>query len=180
MLLANPIAPEEVRILNAATRSFYDAVPLQFERHCALNSTVLAGVMRRLGVACGLVPCQLWYAGPAYNHIVGFVGSHATDGIWDGHVVCASDSWFIDAAVHHMERDAGIKVPRIIAGRRFNVRSNAIARHDLSPAERLWWLNPPPGADTTPPQEPPDLVEQLTDAVHVEAKKRLQLAEAQQ
>jgi hypothetical protein len=116
--------------------------------------------------------CQLWYAAPDRNHVIGFVHRQSARDKWDGHVICATRRWYMDAAVKHLERDIGVRVPHVIAGERFGIPSQAIARFDLSTTERIWWYHPPAGA-TAAPREPATLVDGLADALFTKIRARL-------
>lgn len=139
--------------------NFYQVVPEDLKTFCSVASRIAVHAMRRAGVACELLPCQMWYAEPGRNIVVGFTGKQpAARGKWDGHVMCAGEGWFLDAAVHHLRAEFGVPVPRLIGGRRFTFRSQAIARFDLNSSARVWWHHPPTDLDSTPPQEPEALV----------------------
>lgn len=156
--------PDTLGTVNLVAQVFYEAVPLDLRTHCSLTARVAASVLQRLGIECGLLPCQLWYASPVHNLVVGFAG-HAGAQQWDGHVVCAGRNWLMDTALHHLQRNAGIDVPDVAVVKRFALPAQVIARRDLSASERLWWYNPPPGADATPCEERADTVRRFADAV---------------
>jgi hypothetical protein len=158
-MLASPVLEEQ--ILESLAQCFYEAVPAEFQTFCALTALVTQLVLQRFGVASELLPCQLWYAGRDRNHVIGFVGHRAQAGKWDGHVVCTTSERIIDTAVHHLHRDLGLQVPRVIVVPRFNIPSQAIARFDVNATDRIWWHHAPSGADTTPPPQPAEMVEQL-------------------
>lgn len=161
----------EEQAFTALALSFYESIPLQYQTYCALIAQVACLVLQRLGILCMLLPCQLWYAGPDRNCVVGFLGN-TVPGKWDGHVICASNRLFIDAATHHLDREFGIRIPSVICGGRFGVPTQAIARFDFRPSERVWWYHAPANA-SAPPQEPPDLVDRLAALLLPRVQRRL-------
>lgn len=161
------------RIVRAVATSFYDVVPATYRTFCSLDARVLQRTFQAFGFEASLQPCQLWYAGPQRNHVVGFTGQAKQAGRWDGHVVCTMGEWLLDAAVEHLHVELGVKVPHLIATQRFPLRSQAIARWDLSENERLWWLHAPEGVDATPSAEPEPVVAGLAQALHARALSRL-------
>jgi hypothetical protein len=164
----------EYEVVNELARSFYSIVPAQYRTYCALTASIAREALRRFGFEWELLPCQLWYAGPDRNHIVGFSGRKPEGNAqWDGHVVCASARWFMDTTLDHLRVSLGIQAPILLVGNRFQVTSQTIARHDLGPGERLWWLHPPTGADTRVPGQPLEVVERMAAALHVRVQRRL-------
>lgn len=161
----------ELDVVNELARCFYAVVPDRYRTFCSQNARVAQEALRRFGFRWRLLPCQLWYAGRDRNHVVGFVGN-VPPGMWDGHVVCANGSWFVEPTLHHLNV-AGIEAPGVIVGERFHVPSQAIARHDLRTGERLWWLHPPAGMQTQPPDEPRELVEHFAAALADMMQSRL-------
>src|SRR3569832_2678095 len=172
--MAVECSQQELEAVDAVTRSFFDVVPAPYRKYCARNANIAAHALRRLGVAGDVVPCQLVCVLPeGKNAVVGFVGADAAVGRWDGHAICASRTWFIDAAVSHLSDEFGIDAPAVIAGRRVDFTSQAIARHDLNATQRLWWYSPPPGFDPTPPPQLPNLVKSFGDALYDKARQSL-------
>lgn len=161
----------EEQAFTALALSFYESVPLEYQTYCALTAQVACLVLQRLGIGCKLLPCQLWYAGPDRNCVIGFVGNAVPDK-WDGHVICASNRFFIDAATRHLDREFGISIPPVISGGCFELPTQAIARVDLRPSERVWWYHPPANA-SAPPQEPPELVDRLAASLLPRVQQRL-------
>jgi hypothetical protein len=172
--MAPPSPERELAAVAAVTRSFFTVVPARYSKYCALNASIAAHALHRLGVACEVVPCQVVCSLPnGVNTVVGFVGAaHGADR-WDGHAICASGSWFIDAALSHLSDEFRIEAPAIVAGRRVTFVSQAIARHDLSPTHRVWWHHPPHGFDATPPPQNPQLVHGFGDALFEKARREL-------
>lgn len=169
--MAFPTLVNELDAVAAVTRSFFEVVPARYAKYCALNASIAAHALRRLGVKCDVVPCQVVCSLPdGRNTVVGFVGTGSPEGRWDGHAICASDTWFIDAALSHLRDAFGIEAPAVVAGRRVDFASQAIARHDLSPTHRVWWHHPPQGFDATPPPQIPQLVRGFGDALYEKAR----------
>jgi hypothetical protein len=141
----------------------FEVVPKKYATYCAVTSTVVAGVLRNLGFAAELAPCQLWHVTQSQNHVVGFVGKGSRPGRWDGHVVCITPSLLIDSALCNLERDFSLPVPWIAIAPRFIGPTQVMARLNLNTERRLWWHRAPDGVDTTVPSEPPDLIDGWVD-----------------
>lgn len=155
----------EVEILKSVEKNFFDVVPQKFETFCALNASIIAATLRHFNIVAKVQPCQLWCATPSNNFIVGFIHETPMEGKWDGHAVCAAKDWIIDAGLSHLRRDHGISVPPIAVIPRFMVRSQTIARADISATERIWWMRPPSDVNAQPPQEPEDVVSACAQAL---------------
>lgn len=155
---------QELEAVASMAENFYRVVPEDLKTFCSVVSRIAVHAMGRVGIACELLPCQMWYADPGRNIVVGFTGQErALPGKWDGHVMCAGEGWYIDAAVHHLRAEFGLPVPRLIGGRRFTLRSQAIARFDVGTTAHIWWHHAPSDVDSTPPEEPRDLVRHYGD-----------------
>lgn len=164
----------ELAIVEEVTRRYYEVLPAELRTYCSAGSRVTQHALALLGVDSTLLPCQLMYSGPQLTYLIGFTRREPRQpGKWDGHVVCAGDDWLVDGAVYHLTAEFGITVPRIVCQKRFTVPSQAIARCDLSPTERLWWHHPPAGFDPTPPEEPADIVHTLGRRLAEEVAQRL-------
>lgn len=149
---------EEAKIIDALAVNFYEVVPVEYQTHCVLTARIACQTLAALGVEAELKSCQIWYVTPNHNYVIGFLGHPPTQGKWDGHVMCKTKFHFIDAATHHFKREFGLDAPRTVAGKLFQVPSHVISRTDLGPDKRMWWHEPPDGADAAPPEVPPELV----------------------
>lgn len=165
----------EIEVLKMIEKTFFEVVPPKYETFCALNASIIEKALRHFKIPAKVQPCQLWCATPSNNFIVGFIHDTPRDGKWDGHAVCAVKDWIIDAGLSHLRRDHGIGVPPIAVIPRFMVRSQTIARADISPTERIWWMRPPAEVNAVPPKEPEDIVNGYAD----ELIKRLKAAFSQ-
>jgi len=168
-LTADVRPADEMILADRLARMLFTVVPESYATYCAFTSRVVVGVLRRLGIAAQLAPCQLWHVTPNSNHAVGFLGMAPQPRRWDGHVVCLTPTLLFDAAVRNLERDFHLPVPTIVIAPRFRAPSQVIARQDLNRDQGLWWHNPPPDADTSVPDEPMELVNgyvrELTEAL---------------
>jgi len=164
------VVTTEQRLLQLLGERFFDVVPAEFSTHCAFTSAVSQSVLRRFGLPCQQVPCQVWHVAPDGNCIVGFMVKDPAQPRrvgkrWDGHAICVTAHWIIDAALSHFTRAFGLEVPQVVVQPRFTVPAQAISRFDLNETEHLWWYNPPPNVDTAIPLEPPDIVERHAAAL---------------
>jgi hypothetical protein len=140
---------------------FYEVVPATYQTYCAVTALINVRVLRHFGIDAKLVTCQLWYAGPNGNFVVGFYRKEAQQ--WDGHVVCMANGWLLDAALHHIQKHLNVSVPNIVLSQCFGIASNVISRFDLRDGERLWWHHPPHDLQVEIPREPEDVVARFAD-----------------
>ena len=168
---------QESAVGEALANEFYRAVPRDFETFCPVASRIALEVFRRFDIAANLVPCQLWHASPGGHHVMGFVG-RAPEGRWDGHVVCMTQNLLFDGAIRGIQRDFGLDVPAVALTRRLTTPSQIIARSRAVGENRLWWLNPPNGFDTTPPLQPIKLIDDLATALAARVRKALAVRSA--
>lgn len=171
-MLYSPLSPHQIEILQKLGNLYYQFVPVTISTYCSLTSRVSCQVLSYFGVEAELVPCQIWYATPDNNFVIGFLGNQQANK-WDGHVICVAGDCFIDAATHHFQKEFGLEVPNVIVSKRFNLQTQVISRVDLSGQARLWWHKPPHGVDSTPPIEPQNLVDEYASLL-IEAIKDTQ------
>ena len=157
------VAPEA--LLRVIADSFYEVVDSCYATYCSLTARVLANTLRRLGYEAELLSCQLVGLGSDRSIAIGFTGRQH-EGKWDGHVVCATETHLLDAAVSHLELQAGIAAPRWILVSRSKVPSRLYGLASLSNGARLLWSHAPDGFDLAPPEEPSELVSSLTDLLY--------------
>lgn len=155
----------QASLVQALAQAFYEVVPGELRTYCSLTARIAQAALEKLDVPAHLTPCQVWLTAPGNNYVVGFLGNAPREGKWDGHVVCSAGDWFLDTALSHFKLEFGKDTPAVIAGRTFQVRTSMIARVDLNPSERLAWITPPEGAESTPPDEPPELVARYAQAL---------------
>jgi hypothetical protein len=158
------VAPEQ--LLRVIADSFYEVVNPCYATYCSLTARVLAHTLCRLGYVAELLSCQLIGLGGADRSIaIGFTGRQH-EGKWDGHVVCATETHLLDAAVSHLELQAGIATPRLVLVSRSKVPSRLYGLASLSNGARLLWSHAPEDFDLEPPEEPSELVSSLTDLLY--------------
>ncbi len=162
---APPLDPAQATRVQALAHAFYQVVPHDLSTYCSLTSRISQAALSLLGIRASLLPCQVWLSVPGNNYVVGFLGNQPRAGKWDGHVVCSVGDWFIDAALHHFKNEFDQDTPAVVAARKFQARTLAIARVDLSATHRLVWMAPPPGVDPSPPDEPHELVARYSQAL---------------
>jgi hypothetical protein len=150
----------EHRIVNRLVDSFYELIDTQYATFCSLTSRLAYTALSRAGVEAELIPCQLLGLQDTRGLLVGFQGHLKREGKWDGHVVCGTRHWIVDAAISHLRREAGLNVPLVALARRLTVPSQLIAlKTDPRNNFTLLWSAPPEGADIQLPDQPVELFE---------------------
>ena len=143
---------------------FYEAVPREYRTYCTLTSRICQRALQHFGIASKLVPCEVWYASPTNTCAIGFFNTTST-AKWPGHVVCMAETWLIDAAIHHFQKDFNLSVPDIVVEKVFGIASNVITRFDISSEQRLWWVHPPTGAAVHIPDDPEEVIARYGEAL---------------
>lgn len=143
--------------MQALGNHFYEVVPPSYATYCSFTSRISKAVLEHFGLACQLVPCQIWYCKPDHTYVIGFLGQSKPNK-WDGHVVCRADNWIVDAAIHHFSKEFGLSVPKVVSTTCFEFPTQPLATWQISSTDSVWWQQPPNGVDTTPPEEPADMV----------------------
>lgn len=157
----DPHRDGEQSFIDALAHAYYEVVDAQYRTACTLTASVSCAVLRHFGYEAQTVPCQLWYSRPQRNYILGFVGNTPTPGKWDGHLVCISGRYLLDASLYHFHKEFSLDVPWVAAVPRVPVPSQILARHELPGGHALKWLHPPPASDTHYPEVPQTLVQTL-------------------
>lgn len=160
----HPTSAQHQELIHQLAHCFYKVVPEEYRTYCAFTSEIIQKVLTHFGVPCERVPCQLWYTQPDHIYVVGFLGKDDPTK-WDGHVVCCADGHLIDAALHHFEKEFGLPVPWMITTPMLSFPTPALAHIQINGAHGIWWQPPPTGANTQPPAEPQDLVQQYAEAL---------------
>ena len=78
-------------------------------------------------------------------------------------MVCATEQWIVDTAVFNLQVGAGFKVPRVVMARLMirGMASSLLSMHALPSKTQLVWVAPQAGFDTTLPNDPQALVDEL-------------------
>jgi hypothetical protein len=160
--------------LNLIAESFYEVVDPRYATYCSLTARVLVTTLRRLNTHAELLPCQLIGTSEQRSLAIGFTGQHH-QGKWDGHVVCATETHLLDAAVSHLEHQAGIAAPRFAIVPRTSVPSRIYGLASLNNGTRLLWSHPPEGFDLEPPEEPAELCDSLAALLWTHLEPRIGL-----
>ncbi len=156
-----PNIERERALVDALANAYYEVLDQGYRTGCMLTASVSCAVLEHFGVQAQVTPCQVWYSLAHHNYVVGFVGSAPQKDKWDGHVVCTSTNFLLDAALFHFKREFDMDVPWVASVQRIPVASQMMARYELPSGQSLKWLNPPPGSDTQYPEVPKGLVQEL-------------------
>ena len=89
----------EQAVLEKLTNQFYEVVPLELSTFCAVDSKIACAVLNHFGIEATLYVCQMRHYSSKGICTVGFVGDELPQGQWNGHVICKTQNWFIDAAL---------------------------------------------------------------------------------
>jgi hypothetical protein len=160
-------------VLVRLREDFYQVVPAAFQTCCIFAASICCKVLRHFGFDARVVPCQLWWAGPDKNFVVGFYKT-ASDKQWNGHAVCVANGWLIDAAPRQFQKQFGLDVPGILVTRTFGITSNVIGRYTLSDDTHLWWHEPPGDDEVAIPSEPEELIDRYAQALVQRVQTQLQ------
>lgn len=149
-------------MIDTLATAIYEVVPLQYRTFCSFTAAISQSVLDHFSIPSRLLACQMWYCTSDRNYVVGFVGAKPIQDKWDGHVVCCTEGYFIDAATFHFSREFGLDVPSVVTGETFKLPAQIISRANLSNGSSLWWFHPPSGADQDIPMPPPEPVREYS------------------
>lgn len=125
------------KLLKKINDVFYDIVPEKYKTYCVLVSSITKFAIQANGLSADLIPCQVWYTNAETNYAIGFTGVDK-QGKWDGHVICSSHGYFIDASTSQLKiKDS--KVPEIVFGPLMPKFSSVLARYSIDRERSVWW-----------------------------------------
>jgi hypothetical protein len=125
------------KLLKKSSDVFYDIVPEKYKTYCVLVSSIAKFAIQANGLNAKLTACQVWYTNAETNYAIGFTGVDKP-GKWDGHVICSSNGYFIDASTSQLKiKDS--EVPEIVFGPLMPKFSTVLARYSIDRERSVWW-----------------------------------------
>ena len=152
----------EKTILEKLTNQFYEVVPLELSTFCAADSKIACAVLNHFGIEATLYVCQMQHNSSNGIYAVGFVGDALPQGQWNGHVICKTKNWFIDAALFTFKKKFNLEVPLIIGIKADDFEQYQFAHYNLSDGSELKWFQAPVGFDKSIPGEPFEIIQKYT------------------
>ena len=155
--------PQEIKeaIFEKLVNQFFEAVPLGLSTFCALNTKICCAVLNHFGIEASSYVCQVRHYSSKGIYGVGFTGYKA-QGQWDGHVICKSENFFIDAALFTFKKRLNLEVPLVVGIRADNFEHQQFAHYSLSDGSGLKWFQAPDGFEKSIPDEPFKIIEKYT------------------
>ena len=161
----------EKNILKKLKQHFYDAVPPQLKTYCVVDSQIACQVLNHFDMEASLFPCQLRHFSDKGIYVVGFFEGKIPPTQWNGHVICKTQNWFLDASLFTLSKNFQIEVPLVLDIRADDFHKQEFAHHNLSDGSVLKWFQPPENFDSRIPEEPQEIIEKY-------AKKLIKMIEA--
>ena len=152
----------EKTILEKLTNQFYEVVPLELATFCAADSKIACEVLNHFGIEATLYVCQMRHYSSKGIYAVGFVGDKLPQGQWNGHVICKTQNWFIDAALFTFKKKFNLQVPLALGIRADNFEQHQFAHYNLSDDSEIKWFQAPDGFDKSIPDEPFEIIQKYT------------------
>jgi len=152
----------EKTILEKLTNQFYEVVPLELFTFCAVDSKISCAVLNHFGIEAKLYVCQMRHYSSKGIYAVGFVGDELPQGQWNGHVICKTQNWFIDAALFTFKKKFNFQVPLALGIRADNFEQHQFAHYNLSDDSEIKWFQAPDGFDKSIPDEPFEIIQKYT------------------
>lgn len=152
----------EQAVLKKLTNQFYEVVPLELSTFCAVDSKIACAVLNHFGIEATLYVCQMRHYSSKGIYAVGFVGDKLPQGQWDGHVICKTQNWFIDAALFTFKKKFNLEFPLAVGIRADNFEQHEFAHYILSDGSELKWFQAPDGFDKSIPDEPSEIIKKYT------------------
>jgi hypothetical protein len=106
-----------------------------------------------------LYACQMRHYSSKGIYAVGFVEGKLAPSQWNGHVICKTKNWFIDATLHTLNKNFKVEVPFIVSTKASDFENHQFAQYDFDDGSVLRWFQPPENFDLTIPDEPQEIVQ---------------------
>jgi hypothetical protein len=155
----------EKSILEKMTQHFFDVVPLELSTYCAVDSRIACAVLNHFEIPAELYACQMRHYSKNGIYAVGFVGDKLASGQWNGHVVCKTKNWFLDAALYTFKKKFNLDVPLTVGIKADDFEQPQFAHHVLSDGSELKWFQVPDGFDKKIPDEPLEIIQKYSQSL---------------
>lgn len=152
----------EQDVLKKLTNQFYEVVPLELSTFCAVDSKIACAVLNHFGIEATLYVCQLRHYSSKGIYVVGYVDDKPPQGQWNGHVICKTKNWFIDAALFTFMKKFNLEVPLSVGIRADNFEQHQFAHYIIGDGSELKWFQAPDGFDKSIPDEPFEIIQKYT------------------
>ena len=153
----------EKNILKKLEQHFYDVVPLELATYCAVDSRIACEVLKHFGFEATLYACQMRHYSSKGIYAVGFFDGKLASSQWNGHVICKTKNWFLDAALYTFRKNFNIQIPYCISTRANDFEKQEFAQYDLDDGSVLRWFQVPENFDSTIPDEPQEIVQKYAE-----------------
>ena len=153
----------EKNILKKLEQHFYDVVPHQLKTYCVVDSQIACNVLNHFDMEASLYPCQMRHYSSKGTYAVGFVEGKISSTQWNGHVICRTKNWFLDASLFTLSKNFQVEVPLAIGIKAIDFDNHKFARYDLDDGSILRWFQVPENFDSTIPEEPQEIVQKYAD-----------------
>ena len=145
-------------IFEKLVNQFFELVPLELSTFCALNTRISCAVLNHFGIEASPYVCQVRHYSSKGIYNLGFGGYKFAQGQWDGHVICKSENFFIDAALFTFKKKFNLEVPLVVGIRADDFEQQQFAHYSLSDGSELKWFQAPDGFDKSIPDEPSSIL----------------------
>ena len=156
--MVNLLTDFEKNILKKLEQYFYDVVPLQLKTYCVVDSQIACQVLNHFDMKATLYPCQMRHYSDKGIYAVGFVEGKIPATQWNGHVICKTQNWFLDASLFTLSKNFQIEVPLVLDIRADDFEMQEFAHHNLSDGSVLKWFQAPENFDPKIPDEPQEII----------------------
>ena len=153
----------EKNILKKLQQHFYDVVPPQLKTYCVVDSQIACQVLTHFDMETSLYLCQMRHYSSKGIYAVGFVEEKITSTQWNGHVICKTQNWFLDASLFTFSKNFQIEVPLVVGIRADDFEKQEFAHHNLSDGSVLKWFQPPENFDSRIPEEPQEIIDKYAE-----------------
>jgi len=120
-------------------------------------------VLKHFGFEATLYACQVRHYSSNGTYAVGFVEGKLATSQWNGHVICKTKNWFIDAALFTFKKNFKVEVPLVVGIRAGDFEQHQFAQYDLDDGSVLRWFQVPDNFDSTIPDEPIEIIQKYAD-----------------
>ena len=149
----------EKNILKKLKQHFYDVVSLELKTYCVVDSQIACQVLNHFDMEANLYPCQMRHYSSKGIYAVGYVEEKIPSTQWNGHVICKTKNWFLDASLFTLTKNFQIEVPLVVGIRANDFEKQEFAHHNLSDGSVLKWFQAPENFDPKIPEEPEEIIQ---------------------
>ena len=155
----------ELNILKKLEQHFYNVVPLDLATYCVLNSRIACEVLNHFHMEAILRTCQVRHYSTKGVYAIGFVKNELAADKWNGHAICKTKNWFVDASLFTFNKIFKLKTPLIVGATQGDFSEGQFSQYELNDGSVLKWFEIPEKIDEKIPEEPLEIIQKYAEKI---------------